>query len=54
MVYVSCGELWSDPALTRTEQQRRMQLSQLSQDVAKMRQYAALRNPEGQDCGLTA
>jgi arabinogalactan endo-1,4-beta-galactosidase len=46
LVYVSCGEIWTDPRLTKMEQQRRYLLSQISQDVAKMRQYAALRNPE--------
>ncbi|XP_053391549.1 doublecortin domain-containing protein 1-like [Mercenaria mercenaria] len=46
LVYVSCGEIWTDPHLTKMEQQRRYLLSQISQDVAKMRQYAALRNPE--------
>ncbi|KAJ8299403.1 hypothetical protein KUTeg_023463 [Tegillarca granosa] len=43
---VSCGEPWTDPRLTRAEQQRRFLLSQLSQDVAKIRQFCALRNPE--------
>nr|KAG5692334.1 hypothetical protein BaRGS_033199 [Batillaria attramentaria] len=46
VVYVSCGEPWSDPQLTREEQRRRLLLSQLSSDVSKMRQYCALRNPE--------
>lgn len=46
LVYVSCGETWTDPRLTRAEQQRRFLLSQLSQDVAKIRQFCALRNPE--------
>lgn len=46
LVYVSCGEIWTDPNLTRAEQQRRFLLSQISQDVAKLRQYASLRNPE--------
>jgi len=46
IVYVSCGETWTDPKLTRAEQQRRFLLSQLSQDVSKIRQYCALRNPE--------
>jgi len=46
LVYVSCGEIWTDPQLTKQEQYRRFLLSQLSQDVAKMRQYASLRNPE--------
>ncbi|KAH3884070.1 doublecortin domain-containing protein 1-like [Dreissena polymorpha] len=46
LVFVSCGEIWTDPNLTKVEQQRRFLLSQLAQDVAKIRQYAALRNPE--------
>ncbi|XP_052801857.1 doublecortin domain-containing protein 1-like [Mya arenaria] len=46
LVYVSCGEIWTDPMLSKVEQQRRYLLSQLAQDVAKMRQFAALRNPE--------
>ncbi|KAL4224512.1 doublecortin domain-containing protein [Mactra antiquata] len=46
LVYVSCGEIWTDPNLTKAEQQRRYLLSQISQDVAKLRQYASLRNPE--------
>ncbi|KAK7477194.1 hypothetical protein BaRGS_00031579, partial [Batillaria attramentaria] len=46
VVYVSCGEPWSDPQLTREEQRRRLLLSQLSSDVSKMRQYCALQNPE--------
>ena len=47
LVIASCGEEWSDPRLTRMEQKRRFLLSQLSSDVVKIRQYCALRNPEG-------
>ena len=46
LVYISCGESWIDPKLSKEEQQKRFLLSQLSQDVAKIRQYCALRNPE--------
>ncbi|XP_076116553.1 doublecortin domain-containing protein 1-like isoform X1 [Mytilus galloprovincialis] len=46
LVYISCGETWVDPKLSKEEQQKRFLLSQLSQDVAKIRQYCALRNPE--------
>ena len=46
LVYVTCGEIWSDPRLSKMEQHRRNLLSQLAQDVTKMRQYASLRNPE--------
>lgn len=46
-VHVTCGEAWSDPTVTKTEQQRRFLLSQLTQDVSQIRQFCALRNPEG-------
>nr|XP_022337319.1 uncharacterized protein LOC111133328 isoform X2 [Crassostrea virginica] len=46
VVYVSCGEGWMDPKLSKDQQQRRILLSQLSQDIAKIRQYISLRNPE--------
>ncbi|XP_064601230.1 doublecortin domain-containing protein 1-like [Liolophura sinensis] len=46
-VHVTCGEAWSDPTVTKAEQQRRFLLSQLSQDVSQIRQFCALRNPEG-------
>ncbi|KAK3103714.1 hypothetical protein FSP39_021266 [Pinctada imbricata] len=46
LVYISCGEPWMDPKVSKSEQQRRILLSQLSQDVAKIRQYCSLRNPE--------
>lgn len=46
LVYISCGESWIDPKLSKEEQQKRFLLSQLSQDISKIRQYCALRNPE--------
>ena len=46
LVYVSCGEPWTDPSLTKAEQQRRYLLSNLAADVGQIRQYMALKNPE--------
>ncbi|ESO97509.1 hypothetical protein LOTGIDRAFT_152600 [Lottia gigantea] len=46
LVYISCGENWTDPKLTKEEQQKRSVLSQLTHDVAKIERFCALRNPE--------
>ena len=46
LVYVSTGEAWSNPKLSRAEQKRRFLLSQLSSDVTKLHHYCSLRNPE--------
>ena len=46
LVYVSCGEPWSDPNLSKSEQQRRYLLANLASDVSQMRQFMALRNPQ--------
>ena len=46
-VYVSCGEAWSDPKLSYSEQQRRAVLTNLASDIARIRQYCALRDPRG-------
>ena len=46
LVYVSCGEPWSDPNLSKAEQQRRYLLANLASDVTQMRQFMALRNPQ--------
>ncbi|CAH1787762.1 unnamed protein product [Owenia fusiformis] len=46
IVYVSCGEPWSDPRMTKAEQQRRYLLANLAADIAQIRQFTALRNPE--------
>ncbi|XP_070200716.1 doublecortin domain-containing protein 1-like isoform X2 [Littorina saxatilis] len=45
VVFVSCGEGWTDPKLTREEQQRRVLLSQLAADVGKIKQYCSQRDP---------
>lgn len=50
LVYVTCGETWLDPKLTRKEQKRRYELSRLGSDVNKIRQFCALRNPESKFC----
>ena len=47
LIYVSCGEPWTDPTLSKGEQQRRYLLANLAADVAQIRQYVALRNPKG-------
>ena len=44
---MSCGEPWTDPTLSKAEQQRRYLLANLAADVAQIRQYVALRNPKG-------
>ncbi len=48
LVYVSCGEPWSDPTLSKAEQQRRYLLSNLAADVEQITQYLTLRDPEGE------
>ena len=54
LVYVSCGEPWSDPNLSKAEQQRRYLLANLASDVGQMRQFMALRNPQSKPvlCGV--
>ncbi|CAM4769077.1 unnamed protein product [Rotaria magnacalcarata] len=44
-VYVTCGEQWIDPELTKAEQQRRLLLAYLSNDVRMIAFYCAMRNP---------
>ena len=46
LVYVSCGEAWSDPNLSKAEQQRRYLLANLASDVEQIRQFVALRKPQ--------
>ena len=48
LVYVSCGEPWSDPQLTKAEQQRRFLLANLAADISQIRQFVALRDPAGE------
>ncbi|CAF2617983.1 unnamed protein product [Rotaria sp. Silwood2] len=43
-VYVTCGEQWIDPELTKAEQQRRLLLAYLSNDVRMIAFYCSLRN----------
>nr|XP_006825755.1 PREDICTED: doublecortin domain-containing protein 5-like [Saccoglossus kowalevskii] len=45
LVYVSCGEIWTDPKLSKSEQQRRFLLANLTADVQQMTQYCTIRNP---------
>lgn len=47
LVYVTCGEPWSDPQLSYSEQQRRAVLANLAADISHIRQYCALREPSG-------
>ena len=47
LVYVTCGEPWSDPQLSYSEQQRRTVLANLASDICHIRQYCALRDPAG-------
>ncbi|CAF0809708.1 unnamed protein product [Rotaria sordida] len=44
-IYVTCGEQWIDPELTKAEQQRRLLLAYLSNDVRMIAFYCSLRNP---------
>lgn len=45
LVYVTCGEPWSDPQLSYSEQQRRAVLANLAADISHIRQYCVLRDP---------
>ena len=47
LVYVSCGEVWSDPSVSNAEQQKRLLLANLASDVLKIKKYVALRNCAG-------
>ena len=49
--YVSCGEWFVDPRVTKAEQQRRYLLAKLTHDVAMMSDYCATRDPKG-DCSI--
>ena len=46
LVYVSCGEAWSDPTLSKAEQQRRFLLSNLASDVSQIRHFVNLRHAD--------
>ncbi|EDO37720.1 predicted protein [Nematostella vectensis] len=45
LVFASCGESWTDPKLSYSDQQRRALLMNLASDIARIRQYIALRDP---------
>jgi len=47
LVYATCGELWTDPRLSKAEQQRRYLLTGLANDLTQIRQFCALRDTEG-------
>ena len=47
LIYISCGENWSDPTLSQAEQQKRLLLANLTSDVMKIKRYMALRNCVG-------
>ncbi|XP_055505240.1 doublecortin domain-containing protein 1-like [Leucoraja erinacea] len=47
LVYVSCGEAWTDPKVISVEKKKRLCLKSLTSDVALIRNYCAMRNPEG-------
>ena len=42
VVYVTCGEPWSDPKLSKSEQQRHFLLANLASDVSQIRHYIQL------------
>ena len=46
LVYVSCGDAWNDPTLSKSEQQRRYLLNNLACDVKQIQQFVFLRDPQ--------
>jgi len=48
LVYVTCGEPWSDPTLSKSEQQRHFLLSNIAADVAQMKQFVRLRDADSE------
>jgi len=46
LVYVTCGEPWSDPTLSKSEQQRHFLLSNIAADVTQMKHFVRLRNAD--------
>lgn len=45
MVFVTCGETWKNPTVTKSETQRRQLLTKLGADVKKIHEYCVLRDP---------
>ena len=48
LVYVTCGEPWSDPTLSKSDQQRHFLLSNVTADVTQMKHFLQLRNSHGE------
>jgi len=48
LVYVTCGEPWSDPTLSKSEQQRHFLLANIVADVSQMKQFVRLRNTDSE------
>jgi len=46
LVYVTCGEPWSNPTLSKSEQQRHFLLANIAADVAQMKHFVQLRNTD--------
>ncbi|XP_066556615.1 doublecortin domain-containing protein 1 isoform X2 [Amia ocellicauda] len=46
LVYISCGEQWINPQLSRAEQEKRTLLNGLESDVSQIRNYCAMRGPQ--------
>nr|XP_039274440.1 doublecortin domain-containing protein 1-like [Styela clava] len=45
VVFVTCGETWQNPTVTKSEAQRRQLLAKLTADVKKINDYCILREP---------
>ena len=48
LVFVTCGEPWSDPTLSKSEQQRHFLLANIAADVAQMKHFMQLRNADSE------
>jgi hypothetical protein len=46
-VYVTCGEQWLDPKLTKAERQRRLLMDHLNSDVRMISFYCGLKQLQG-------
>jgi len=47
-VFVTCGEPWADPTLSRSDQQRHFVLANVSADLAHIRHFIQLRTADSQ------
>ena len=48
LVFVTCGEPWSNPTLSKSEQQRHFLLANIAADLAQMKHFVQLRNADSQ------